>query len=72
VIEMALDMVDIGQEIYQSSKRLGNSGDILFTLAREYAEAEKTYREALRTEIIKLKDSKMSVTLIADVARGNL
>lgn len=69
---MALDMVDVAQEIYQISKRLGNSGDILFALAREYAEAEKSYREALRTEILSLKDSKMSVTLIADVARGNV
>jgi hypothetical protein len=69
---MALDMVDIAQEIYQSSKRLNNSGDALFTLAREYAEAEKTYRESLRAEIIKLKDEKMSVTLIPDIARGNV
>lgn len=54
---MEQDMIDIAQEIYQSSRRLGNSGGILFSFAREYAEAEKTYGEALRTEIIKLDDN---------------
>ena len=33
---MALDMVDIAQEIYQSSKRLGNSGDALFSILKTF------------------------------------
>ncbi len=69
---MALDMVSIAKEIYEAAKRLQNSGDILFTLAREYAEAEKEYREALAKEILILKDSGMSVTLISDLARGKV
>jgi ribosome-binding protein aMBF1 (putative translation factor) len=65
-------MVDIAQEIYSSAKRLQNSGDEMFKLARDYAEAEQEYRKALGMEIIKLKDAKMSVTLIGDIARSNV
>lgn len=69
---MALDMVSVSKEIYEAAHRLQKSGDILFTLAREYAEAEKEYREALAIEILRLKDEKMSITLIPDLARGSV
>lgn len=69
---MALDMVNIAQEIYTAAKRLQKSGDKLFTLAREYAEAEQKYRQALGMELMNLRDQKVPVTLIGDVARGNL
>lgn len=44
----------------------------MFKLAKEFVEAEKDYRIALSTEIIKLKDQKMKITLIPDIARGNV
>ncbi len=69
---MALDMVDIAKEIYTAAKRLQKSGDKLFTLAREYAEAEQKFRQALGVELMKLRDQKVPVTLIGDVARSNL
>lgn len=36
------------------------------------ADAEQTYRQALGIEIIKLRDAKVPVTLIGDVARSNV
>ncbi|WP_274542232.1 hypothetical protein [Clostridium tetani] len=39
---MAVDTVAIAQEIYTAAKRLQKSGDKLFSLAREYAEAEQS------------------------------
>jgi hypothetical protein len=69
---MAIDTVEIAQEIYAAVKRLQKSGDKLFTLARVYAEAEQNYRQALGIEIMKLRDEKVPVTLIGDVARSNV
>lgn len=69
---MAVDTVEIAQEIYTAAKRLQKSGDKLFSLAKEYAEAEQRYRQALGMEIMKLRDKKVPVTLIGDVARANL
>jgi ABC-type phosphate transport system auxiliary subunit len=69
---MALDMVDIAKEIYTAAKRLQKSGDKLFTLAREYAEAEQKYRQVLGIELLKLREQKVPVTLIGDVARANI
>ena len=69
---MALDMVDIAQEIYTSAKRLQKSGDMLFILAKEYAEAEQNYRQALGMEIMKLRDEKLQVSIVGDVARANV
>jgi hypothetical protein len=68
---MALDMVDIAQEIYTAAKRLQKSGDKLFTLAREYAEAEQIYRQALGMEMMRLREEKVPITIIGDVARSN-
>ncbi|WML33208.1 hypothetical protein [Clostridium sp. OS1-26] len=69
---MALDMVDIAKEIYTAAKRLQKSGDKLFTLARGYAEAEQKYRQDLGIELLKLREQKVPVTLIGDVARANI
>lgn len=69
---MALDIVDIAQEIYTAAKRLQKSGDKLFTLAREYAEAEQKYRQALGIELLKLREQKVPITLIGDVTRANI
>lgn len=69
---MAIDIVEIAQEIYTAAKRLQKSGDKLFKLAKEYAQAEQKYRHALGIEIMKLRDQKVQATLIGDVARANL
>lgn len=69
---MSVDTVEIAQEIYRAAKRLQKSGDKLFSLAREYAEAEQKYRQALGMELLKLREQKVPVTLIGDVARANI
>ncbi|KEH90601.1 hypothetical protein [Clostridium botulinum] len=69
---MALDTVEIAQEIYTAAKRLQKSGDKLFTLAKEYAQAEQKYRQALGIEIMKLRDEKVPVSIVGDVARANI
>lgn len=69
---MALDTVEIAQEIYTAAKRLQKSGDKLFTLAKEYAQAEQKYRQALGMEIMKLRDEKVPVSIVGDVARANI
>jgi hypothetical protein len=66
-----IDTVDIEQEIYSSGKRLEEGSKEIFKLAREMAEAERDYRRALSVEIMRLKDEKMQVSLIGDLARGN-
>lgn len=69
---MAVDTVEIAQEIYTAAKRLQKSGDKLFSLAREYAEAEQKYRQALGMEIMKLREEKVPVSIVGDVARANV
>lgn len=67
-----LDMVSIGQAIYETSKRLREGTDVLYKYARAYAEAEHEYRMQLAREITKLRDEGLPVTIINDVARGNV
>jgi hypothetical protein len=69
---MAVDVVKISEEIYTAAKRLQKSGDKLFTLAKEYAMAEQKYRQALGMEIIKLREQKVPVSIVGDVARANI
>ena len=69
---MSLDMHDIGQGIYETSQQIQRGVKSLFGHAKTYAEAEHEYRLALAREIMRLREEKMPVTLIADVARGNL
>jgi len=67
----AIEVQTIATEIYTASKKLAKGIDVLFTLAKGNAEAEKNYRSALAKEIVKLKQEGQSVTLISDIARGN-
>lgn len=60
------------EELYQASKRLSNSSNALYELARERAEAEEAYRFELSKEMMRLKADGLQATLIPDVARGNL
>ncbi len=69
---MALDMQDIGQAIYDTSQQIQKGVKSLYSHAKAYAEAEHEYRLALAKEIMRLRDEKMPVSLINNVARGNL
>lgn len=67
-----MELQSITQEIHDASKRLSKGADLLFALARDFAQAEKEYRAEMAKEILRLKDTGMSVTLIPDLARGNV
>jgi hypothetical protein len=69
---LALDMHDIGKAIYETSQQIQKGVKSLYGHAKAYAEAEQEYRLALAREIMRLRDEKMPVSLIADVARGNI
>lgn len=67
-----MELIQVTEEIYQASKRLSKSSDALYKLAKEKAEAEREYRFEFAQEIMRLKEEGLQVTLITDVARGNL
>lgn len=69
---MALDMKDIGQAIYDTSMQIQKGVRSLYGHAKAYAEAEQEYRMQLAREIMKLREEKLPVTVINDVARGNI
>lgn len=66
-----MELTQVTQELQSASNRLSRGSKELFTLAKEFAEAERDYRRALAVEIVKLKSEGQSVTLINDIARGN-
>lgn len=67
-----MELVQVTDEIYAASQRLSKSADALFELGRERAETERDYRSKLAQEMMRLKAEGLQVTLIPDVARGNL
>lgn len=67
-----MELKNITQELYHSSKRLEESSKEIFNLAKAMAEKERDYRKALAVEKIRLRDEGMPVGMIDDVARGNL
>lgn len=69
---MALDIQDIGKAIYETSLQIQKCARELYSYAKAYAEAEKEYRTALAREIMRLRDEKVPVSLISDLARGNI
>lgn len=69
---MPMDMVDLGQAIYETSMRIEKGVNELFKYAKVYAESEREYRLALAREIMDLRDAGLPATLISDVARGNM
>lgn len=69
---MSIDMHDVAAEIRRVSKRLDNAPKAIFDAAKEFAEAERVYRKELSIEIVKLKAEGSPVSIINDVARGNV
>ena len=67
----AIEIQSVAQEIHQASHKLAKGIDVLFSLAKENAEAERNYRSSLAKEIVRLKQEGMQTTLIPDIARGN-
>ncbi|PNQ83090.1 hypothetical protein [Paenibacillus sp. F4] len=67
-----MEIANVTQELYAASKRLGKSADALFGLGKDKAETERVYRAELAKEMFKLRQEKMPVTLIPDLAKGNV
>jgi hypothetical protein len=67
-----MDLQNIGQAIYDTSMQLQEGAKSLYGHGKAYAEAEQAYRIELAREIMRLRDEKVQITLIGDVARGNL
>lgn len=66
------ELMKLTKEIYNVSQRLQKASTELYKLSREMAEAEKLYRMELSKEITRLRSDGVSVTLIPDIARGNV
>nr|WP_150959325.1 hypothetical protein [Aneurinibacillus sp. XH2] len=67
-----MNLTDIAKEMYETSKRLDQASRVLYKMAKERAETERIYRMRLAQEMLSLKAEGMSVTLIPDIARGNV
>lgn len=67
-----MEITHVTSEIHAASQRLSKSADALFDLGREKAEKERDYRSALAQEILKLKTEGMPVSIINEVAKGNV
>lgn len=66
-----MELLKLTQEIYTVSQRLSNAAGEVYKLANKRALTERTYRIELAKEMFRLRDEKISVTLIPDLARGN-
>jgi len=58
------------EEIVYKRKQLNETLSQLKNYGLKYAQAEKDYKIALRVEILKLRDKKVSVTLAQVLAKG--
>ncbi|GIO42516.1 hypothetical protein [Paenibacillus apis] len=67
-----MDLINVTQEIHAASQRLSKSADALFSLGRSKAEAERDYRLALSQEILKLRADGIPVSIVTDLAKGNV
>ncbi|WP_059050017.1 hypothetical protein [Paenibacillus senegalimassiliensis] len=67
-----MDVLNVTQEIHAASQRLSKSADALFGLGRAKAEAERDYRLALAQEIVKLRADNIPVSIVTDLAKGNV
>lgn len=69
---MGIELTDITREMYEVSKRIDKASKEIFKLAKNKAEFERVYREALAKEIIQLRSDGVQATLIPDLARGKV
>lgn len=67
-----MELTRITGEIHAASQRLSKSADALFDLGREKAESERDYRSALAQEILKLRSEGVPVSIVTDIAKGNV
>lgn len=66
------DIITVIQELTRLAQRLEACGYEVYNLADKKAETEREYRLALAKEIMKLRVEGMPVSIINDLARGNV
>jgi len=67
-----VELVNINKEIYDATQRLSEGSKKLFKYANRKAKAEKAYTREFALEIMKLKIEGLAITLIRDIAKGNI
>lgn len=67
-----IDVISIGQEIYRTCKRLDKGSTAIGKYAVERAKTERDYIKKLALEKERLRDEGLPVTLIDDIAKGNI
>jgi chorismate mutase len=67
-----MELPQITQMMMETSHRINKATKEIYKMAKQKAETEYRYRQALAQEIAKLKADNTPVTLIADLARGNV
>lgn len=67
-----MELITITKEMYEVSQRIDKASKEIFKLAKNKAEFERVYREALAKEIMKLRSENIPVSIISDLARGNV
>lgn len=67
-----MELQSIVRELNATVERLRTAGKEVYRLGDEAAKSEQVYREALAKEYLILKSENMPVTIIGDVARGNI
>ena len=66
-----METITIAQELLDTGRQLRKGAQEIFNSAKAKAETERDYRVALAREIMTLKENKLPVSVINDVARGN-
>ncbi len=69
---MSVELIELTKEMYSVSKRIDKASKEIFRLAKNKAEFERAYREALAKEIAQLRADGVQATLIPDLARGKV
>jgi len=67
-----MELQQVNQMIIETSHRINKATMTIHKMAREKAETEYTYRIAISKEITRLKAEGMAISILYDVAKGNV
>lgn len=67
-----LELTQTIQMLHEATQRLSEASREVFRLAKKKAEAERIYRVSLGQEMFLLREEKIPVTLIPDLARSRV
>lgn len=67
-----MEFYQISQMIMQTSQRIDKATREIYKMAKEKAHTEFEYRQALAEEITRLKAEGMPVSVLYDIAKGNV